>query len=292
MIVFFIMRKSKVLFIGLGRLGFHMSSHLSKNKNIDLYIFNRSKNRLKLWSKNNKSFLYTDNIKEKFDFIITCLKDDVAVHSVLTNKSLILNLTKNTIVIDHSTISLPQVIKLNAYFKKNNVSFYDAPVSGGEEGAKNAVLTSMIGGSKKNFNKVKNIVNPYCNNITHMGSSGSGQLCKFSNQILICGILISISEAIKFNKVNKLDQNKFYDAVLNGAAGSWQFKNRFPTMIKNQFDFGFSTELMAKDLKYIVNHAKKMNVKLNLTTKAFKLYKKLSISKFKNQDTSSILNLI
>jgi len=85
------MRKSKVLFIGLGRLGFHMSSHLSKNKNIDLYIFNRSKNKLKLWSKNNKSFLYSDNIKEKFDFIITCLKDDAAVHSVLTNKSLILN---------------------------------------------------------------------------------------------------------------------------------------------------------------------------------------------------------
>ena len=92
--------------------------------------------------------------------------------------------------------------------------------------------------------------------------------------------------------VNPIDQNKFYNAVLNGAAGSWQFKNRFPTMIKNQFDFGFSTELMAKDLKYILTHAKKMNVELNLTTKAFKLYKKLSISKFKNQDTSSILNLI
>jgi len=286
------MLKSKVLFMGLGRIGFHMSSHLSKCKNIDLFVYNRSKSKLKLWSKKNKSFFYNDKTIEKFDFIITCLKDDAAVNSVLTNKSLILNLSKNTIVIDHSTISIPQVIKLNAYFKKYNVSFYDAPVTGGEEGAKNSVLSSMIGGPKKNLNKVKSIINSYCKNIIHMGSSGSGQLCKFSNQILICGILISISEAIKFNKVNKLDQNKFYNAVLNGAAGSWQLKNRFPTMIKNQFDFGFSTELMAKDLRYIVNHAKKMNVELNLTTKAFKLYKKLSISKFKNQDTSSILNLI
>ena len=286
------MLKSKVLFMGLGRIGFHMSSHLSKCKNIDLFVYNRSNSKLKLWSKKNKSFFYNDKTIEKFDFIITCLKDDAAVNSVLTNKSLILNLSKNTIVIDHSTISIPQVIKLNAYFKKYNVSFYDAPVTGGEEGAKTAVLSSMIGGSKKNFNKVKCIINSYCKNINHMGSSGSGQLCKFSNQILICGILISISEAIKFNKINKLDQNKFYNAVLNGAAGSWQLKNRFPTMIKNQFDFGFSTELMAKDLRYIVNHAKKMNVELNLTTKAFKLYKKLSISKFKNQDTSSILNLI
>lgn len=286
------MQKSNVLFIGLGRLGYHMSSHLSKIENVNLFIHNRTKNKYKSWSKNNKATYFDYDSEFKMDYVITCVKDDRAVNDVLIDKRLIKSLNKKTIIIDHSTISIPQVKKLNNYFLKRNINFYDAPVTGGEEGAKNACLSSMIGGSSNQFVLIKKIISVYCKNIIHMGKSGSGQLSKFSNQILICGILISISEAIKFNKINKLDQNKFYHAVMNGAAGSWQLMNRFPTMVKGEFNFGFSSELMAKDLKYVIAHAKKMKIDLPITKKSLKLYNKLAKSKFKNDDTSSILKLL
>ena len=286
------MQKSNVLFIGLGRLGYQMSSHLSKFENINLFINNRTKSKFKTWSKNNKATYFNYDSELKMDYVITCLKDDGAVNDVLTDKRLIKNLYKKTIIIDHSTISIPQVKKLNNYFLKRNISFYDAPVTGGEEGAKNACLSSMIGGHSNQLGLIKKLISVYCKNIIHMGKPGSGQLSKFSNQILICGILISISESIKFNKINKLDQNKFYHAVMNGAAGSWQLTNRFPTMVKGEFDFGFSSELMAKDLKYIIAHAKKMKIDLPITKKSLKLYNKLAKSKFKNDDTSSILKLL
>ena len=289
---FSIMRKYNILFVGLGRMGFQMSSHLSKLNNINLFLYNRSKNKFKLWSKLNKAIFYNESIVTKFDYVITCLKDDNAVNSILMSSDIIKNCNKKTLIIDHSTISILQVKKLNNYFKKKNILFFDSPVTGGEEGAKNACLSSMIGGNVNKMKNVKTIISAYCNNITYMGKSGSGQLSKFSNQILICGILISISESIKFNKINKIDQSKFYKAVINGAAGSWQLTNRFPTMIKDKFDFGFSSELMAKDLKYVVSHAKKMNINLDITQKALKLYNKLAKSKFKNDDTSSILKLI
>jgi 3-hydroxyisobutyrate dehydrogenase len=286
------MPKFNVLFIGLGRMGYQMSSHLSKIKNINLFIHNRSKKKFNTWSKLNKAIFFNFNLEIKVDYVITCLKDDDAVRTVLMNRSLIKYFHKKILIIDHSTISIPQVKKLNDYFTKKNISFYDAPVTGGEEGAKNRCLSTMIGGSSKRLLDVNKIISSYCKNITFMGNSGSGQLSKFSNQILICGILISISEAIKFNKINKLDQMKFYNAVVNGAGGSWQLTNRFPTMIRGEFDFGFSSELMAKDLKYVIAHAKKMKINLPITKKAFELYKKLAKSNYKNFDTSSILKLI
>ena len=187
--VFSIMQKYNVLFIGLGRMGYHMSSHLSKDKRINLFVYNRSKNKFKSWSKTNTATFFNYNLNIQIDYIITCLKDDAAVKAVLMDKKLIKNFYKKTLIIDHSTISIPQVEKLNKYFTNKNVSFYDAPVTGGEEGAKNASLSSMIGGLGKSFPDIRRIISSYCKNITYMGNTGSGQLSKFSNQILICGIL-------------------------------------------------------------------------------------------------------
>lgn len=287
------MPKFKVLFIGLGRMGSHMAKFLSKDKNIDLYVYNRSNNVTKNWLKKFKSKEFIFNFTEtKFDFVISCLKDDTAINNILLKKTIINNLKKNSFIIDHSTISVPMVIKINKFFSSKKIFFFDSPVTGGEEGAKNGQLSTMVGGNKTKYKNILKVVSNYCKNIIYMGASSNGQLSKYSNQILICGILISISEAIKFNKVNKINQGQFYNAVKNGAAGSWQLTNRFPTMIKNKFNFGFSTELMAKDLKYIISHSKKNNIDLTLTKKALKIYNKLSKSNYKKQDTSSIIKLI
>ena len=122
-----------------------------------------------------------------------------------------------------------------------------------------------------------------------MGDVGSGQLTKFTNQILICGILYSISEAYIFSKKNKLNQKKLYEVIKNGAAGSWQFTNRYKTIVDNKFNFGFSTKLMEKDLRYVLKQSSNNKLNLKLTKSVYNKYKKLQKTKYKNQDTSSLI---
>ena len=282
------MQKFKILFIGLGRMGFPMAGHLSKKSNIDLYVLNRTKSKEVDWLKKFRGSSYRAYNNLKFDFIITCLKDDESLKKMLKFISQNENYKKNTILIDHSTISLDLVYLISDLFKKK-LSFLDSPVTGGEEGAINGKLSVMIGGNLSSFQKSKKIISTYSKNCTYMGKLGSGQLAKFTNQILICGILYSISEALVFGKKNKINLSRLYDAIKDGAAGSWQFSNRFPTIIKNKFNFGFSTELMAKDLKYILKQSTENKINLKLTREVYLKYKKLSNSKFKKSDTSSLI---
>ena len=279
----------KILFVGLGKMGFHMAGYLSKNKNFKLFVFNRTKSVEHKWKKKFIAESYNFKNDIKFDFIISCLKDDNAVNTFFNKFVKTSNFHKNSIIIDHSTISLRQIDLLSRSFKQRKIRFLDAPITGGEEGAKKGSLSVMVGGSKSNFNKSKSIISSYSKSITHMGKLGSGQLTKFTNQILICGILYSISEAYLFSKKNNLDQKKIFNAIKNGAANSWQFTNRYPTLIKNKFNFGFSTELMTKDLKYVLQQAKKSNLNLNLTKSVFKKYKSLQNTIYKKYDTSSLV---
>jgi len=268
-----------------------MSAHLSKSKNIELFVFNRSKKKEKDWLKvyKAKKFDFKNSINLKFDIIITCLKDDHSINQVTNNLLKSSCFHKNTIFIDHSTISLSQVEKLNKLLIKNKIKFLDAPVTGGEEGAKNGKLSVMIGGNPSKFKLALPIIKTYSKSVVHMGDTGSGQLAKFTNQILICGILYSISEAFIFSKHHKIDQSKLYDVIKNGAAGSWQFSNRYMTLIKNKFNFGFSTELMEKDLRYVLKQSKKSKLNLKLTKEVHQKYKKLINTKYRIQDTSSLV---
>ena len=279
----------KILFVGLGKMGFHMAAYLSKNKNFKLFVFNRTKSVEHKWKKKFIAESYNFKNDIKFDFIISCLKDDHAVNSFFNKFVKSSNFHKNSIIIDHSTISLRQIDLLSRSFKQTKVKFIDAPITGGEEGAKKGSLSVMVGGTELNFNKSKSIISSYSKSITHMGKLGSGQLTKFTNQILICGILYSISEAYLFSKKNNLDQKKIFNAIKNGAANSWQFTNRYPTLTKNKFNFGFSTELMTKDLKYVLQQAKKSKLNLNLTKSVFKKYKSLQNTIYKKYDTSSLV---
>ena len=285
------MQKYKVLFIGLGRMGFHISAHLSKSKNIELSIYNRTKKKENSWLKKYKAkkFSFKNSLNPKFDLIITCLKDDYSINQVTKDILKSLCFHKKTIFIDHSTISLSQVDKLNKLLNESQIKFLDAPVTGGEEGAKNGKLSVMIGGNITKFKLALPIIKTYSKSVIHMGNTGSGQLTKFTNQILICGILYSISEAFIFSKHHKINQNKLYDVIKNGAAGSWQFSNRYMTLIKNKFNFGFSTELMEKDLRYVLKQSKKSKLNLKLTKEVHQKYKKLINSKYRIQDTSSLV---
>ena len=278
-----------ILFVGLGKMGFHMAGYLSKNKNFKLFVFNRTKSVEHKWKKKFIAESYNFKNDIKFDFIISCLKDDNAVNTFFNKFVKTTNFHKNSIIIDHSTISLRQIDLLSRSFKQRKVNFLDAPITGGEEGAKKGSLSVMVGGTEPIFNKSKTIISSYSKSITHMGKLGSGQLTKFTNQILICGILYSISEAYLFSKKNNLDQKKIFNAIKNGAANSWQFTNRYPTLTKNKFNFGFSTELMTKDLKYVLQQADKSKLNLKLTKSVFKKYKSLQNTIYKKYDTSSLV---
>mgnify|MGYP001293527000 FL=1 len=283
------MQKYKILFIGLGTMGSNMATFLAKSKKYDLHIYNRTKKIQQKWLNKNFARAYNFDSDIKFNFIITCVKDDTAIDQVLEKIIKKKCFNKSSILVDHSTISFDQVSKIKRIVKSKKFKFADAPITGGEEGAKKGTLSVMVGSSDNTFFKIKKIINHYSKSIVHMGNVGSGQLTKFTNQILICGILYSISEAYIFSKKNKLNQKKLYEVIKNGAAGSWQFTNRYKTIVDNKFNFGFSTKLMEKDLRYVLKQSNNNQLNLKLTKSVYSKYKKLQKTKFKNQDTSSLI---
>lgn len=276
-------------------MGYPMAGHLSKTKDIDLFVFNRTIKTTKNWLNQYKGNYYNPNelLNIKFDGLITCLKDDAAILEILINQNLVSTLKKNSFIIDHSTTSLDLIQKIssNQAVIANKISFFDSPVSGGEAGAINGSLSVMFGGPFKKINTIKKLMNAYASSIVHIGPSGHGQLTKMINQLCIAGIIQGLSEGIILGKSSKLNMDKVFTAISNGAAQSWQMDNRFKTMIENRFDFGFAVDLMIKDLKIAINHAKKNHLELEISKNVLKKYKKLSSKNMGNLDTSSLIKL-
>ena len=216
--------------------------------------------------------------KIKFDGLIVCLKDDASIINVLVNQKLIRYLKHNTFILDHSTTSLQLIDLINSdkHIIKNNISYYDAPVSGGEVGAINGVLSIMIGGPNNKIPFLKKIMSAYSKSIVHIGPSGHGQLTKMVNQICIAGLIQALSEGILLGKSLNLNMKKVFEAISKGAAQSWQMDNRFETMTNEQFDFGFAVDLMIKDLKIALKESKDNNLNLKTSNQVLKQYKKLS----------------
>ena len=289
------MKNKNILFIGLGTMGYHMAGHLSTNKKINAFVWNRSINKINKWLRNYDGKKLDNHLHNNFfDAFILCLKDDNSIYDVLVKNKFIKYLKPNSIIIDHSTISL-EIIKTiteNNSFQHKNIKYIDAPVSGGEQGAIDGKLSTMIGGNNININYISNLISAYCKNITHIGKSGHGQLAKMVNQIAISGVLFGLSEAITFGKSSKLNMNKVFEAISSGAAQSWQLDNRFQTMNTNKFNFGFAVDLMIKDLKIAIKESEKSGNNYFLTKNVLNKYKKLSKQGNGRLDTSSLIKAI
>ncbi len=282
----------KIVFIGLGRMGFPMAGHLA-TAGCDITVFNRSVNKSQLWtSKFNKPHSETlADLPEEIDIVITCLKDDKSILNILTDDGLVDKINPGGFVIDHSTTSVELVREIYSLYNSKSISFYDSPVSGGELGAINGQLSIMVGGDDPNLQQIKSIITHYSKVIEYIGLSGSGQLTKMINQICITGVIKSLSEAINFAKAQEgLDLNKVFNAISSGAAQSWQLDNRFHTMVKGEFDFGFGVDLMIKDLKIAINQANNNGVSLETVQSILDEYIVLSEKGGGNQDTSSLIN--
>ena len=276
-----------ILFIGIGNMGFPMAGYLSQKHKVT--IFNRSKEKQKRWITEYKGEILGDlkSINKDYDFIISCVGNDSDLEEIINHS--FDNLQKESVFIDHSTVSPETVIKLAKRLNGKSVYLLDAPVSGGQAGAENGALSIMVGGDLDAFKKSKPVMDLYGKKVEYMGDTGSGQQTKIINQICIGGLIQSLSEAIYFMKHTNLDPSKVLDVISSGAAQSWQMENRFKTMTEDKFDFGFAVDLMRKDLSIAFRESEKYGIDLEITKIIDTFYEDLQKQGHNNLDTSSLI---
>ena len=223
-----------------------------------------------------------------------CVGNDNDVDEVVRGKNGIMeSIPEGSIIVDHTTASAKIAVDLYEFCKETkNVSFMDAPVSGGQAGAENGQLTVMLGGDEDIYKKVKPLIDSYSKNSTLIGKSGSGQLAKMVNQICIAGLLQGLSEAINFGQKVNLDIEKVIGVIKDGAASSWQMQNRYKTMSKDEFDFGFAVEWMRKDLKICLEQANEVGARLPITAIIDQFYSNILDIGGRRWDTSSLIKLL
>lgn len=283
--------------VGIGVMGFHIASHIIKKKK--LHILDRNSKKTKVFIKkfkNNKNLIThkkLDDLSYNCSFIITCVGDDNDLNDIFLKKNGIINgINDYSTIVDHTTASPTITRKLYNKLLKKNCSFFDAPMSGGEIGAKKGILSLMIGGDKLKFNKLKNVLNLYSKSLVYMGESGSGQLTKMVNQICVASVIQGLAEALNFAKKKRLNVDNLVEVIKNGAAQSWQLENRAKTMWNNKFNFGFMNKLMLKDLNLIFEENKTSKYKLPITNIIKKNYAELVKMGFSEEDTSNLIRLL
>jgi len=288
------MKIKKVSFIGLGVMGYPMAGHLKKN-NLEVTVFNRTESKSKKWLEefNGEKANSPGEAAKNAEIVFICVGRDEDLCEVMEGSDGILkNARANTIIVDHTTASAKIAREFNKKAKELDLSFLDAPVSGGQAGAENGKLSIMIGGEKEIFMVVEPILQSYGKTIELIGESGSGQLAKMINQICIAGLVQSLSEALAFGKKSKVDMEKVLKVISKGAAQSWQMENRYRTMLDGKFDYGFAVDWMRKDLSICFNEAKKNGASLPISEIVDKYYEEVQKQGGNRLDTSSLMTLV
>jgi 3-hydroxyisobutyrate dehydrogenase-like beta-hydroxyacid dehydrogenase len=283
---------AKVAFIGLGVMGFPMAGHLKTKGGHDVTVYNRTTAKAQTWvEKFGGAYGKTPaEAAQDADFVFTCVGNDDDLRSVTTGAGGVLESMKpGAILIDNTTASAEVARELDAAARNKGVSFIDAPVSGGQAGAENGVLTVMCGGEEEVFAKAKPVIDAYARMVGLMGPAGAGQLTKMINQICIAGLVQGLAEGIHFGKKAGLDIEKVVEVISKGAAGSWQMENRHKTMAKGEYEFGFAVDWMRKDLGIVLNEAKRNGATLPVTALVDQFYGEVQKLGGNRWDTSSLL---
>ncbi|WED23571.1 NAD(P)-dependent oxidoreductase [Vibrio sp. JC009] len=284
----------KVSFVGLGVMGYPMAGHLQK-AGFDVTVYNRTQAKAEQWVQEyggNMAETVPECVQEA-DIVLTCVGNDDDVRSVTTGPAGALTAMKpGSILIDHTTTSAKLAEELQQACLNREVRFMDAPVSGGQAGAENGVLTIMCGGDDFDFELMQDVFNCYGRSSVLMGRVGQGQRAKMVNQICIAGVLTGLSEGLILAEKSGLDISTLVDCLKNGAAGSWQMENRAVTMSEDKYDFGFAIDWMIKDLGFCLDEAERQSVRLPLTEKTAQSYKELSAEGLGRMDTSVLMKAI
>jgi len=278
----------KVSFLGLGVMGYPMAGHLA-NAGMQVTVYNRTTEKAKKWLAQ-----YTGNAVSSpeeacanADIVLMCVGDDNDVREIATRA--LSKMKAGAILVDHTTASADVARELEQLCNAKQVSFLDAPVSGGQAGAENGQLTIMVGGEEETFERAQPVLDIYARHSQLLGKCGSGQLAKMMNQICIAGVVQGLAEALHFGQKAGLDCHAVVDVISKGAAQSWQMENRASTMLENSFDFGFAVDWMRKDLNIALNEARKNGSTLALTALVDQYYADVQKLGGGRWDTSSLL---
>ncbi len=281
----------KAAFIGLGVMGYPMAGYLVK-AGYDVTVYNRTTAKAEKWAAEyGGSFETTPRAAaEGADFVMACVGNDDDLRSVVLGEDgVFAGMASGSLFIDHTTASSEVARELGAIAKDKGIGFVDAPVSGGQAGAENGVLTVMCGGSEDDFACAATPIDAYSQSCKLMGDVGAGQLAKMVNQICITGVLQGLSEGIHFGQKAGLDVEKVIDVISKGAAQSWQMENRSKTMIEGKFDYGFAVDWMRKDLGICLSTADQIGASLPNTALVDQYYKDVQNMGGNRNDTSSLI---
>ncbi len=283
-----------VSFIGLGVMGYPMAGHL-QNKGYNVTVYNRTTTKAEKWVEEYKGSMAKTpgEASDNSEIVFMCVGRDEDIIEVMEGGDGILSkVTEGSIIVDHTTASAEIARNYYQKLKDKKLSFLDAPVSGGQAGAENGVLSIMIGGDEKDYNTVKPVLTSYGKAVELIGPSGSGQIAKMINQICIAGLVQGLSEAMAFGKKSNVDMEKVLSVISKGAAQSWQMENRYRTMLDGKFDYGFAVDWMRKDLSICFNEADKNGANLPITKIVDKYYEEVQKNGGNRFDTSSLMTLV
>lgn len=285
---------AKCAFIGLGVMGYPMAGHLQKAGH-EVTVYNRTTAKAEKWVSEygGASAATPAEAAKGAEFVFCCVGNDDDLRSVTTgDDGMLATMDSGTVLIDNTTASADVAREIYAHAKDKGISFIDAPVSGGQAGAENGVLTVMCGGDQDAFDRAAPVIDAFSKSCKLMGESGSGQLTKMVNQICIAGLVQGLSEGVNFGVKAGLDMSKVLDVISKGAAGSWQMENRGSTMVKNEFDFGFAVDWMRKDLGICLEESKRNGARLPVTALVDQFYAQVQERGGNRWDTSSLIDLL
>ena len=281
----------RVAFLGLGVMGYPMAGHLARAGH-QVTVYNRTAAKAAAWvaEYGGSSAATPAQAAQGADIVFACVGNDEDLRSVTVGEQgAFVGMKTGAIFVDHTTASASGARELYAAAQTLGLHFVDAPVSGGQAGAVNGVLTVMCGGDQPAFDAMKPVAMAYSKAVTLVGASGAGQLAKMVNQTAIAGLVQGLSEAIAFGMRAGLDMKLVLDVIGKGAAQSWQMDNRGKTMVDGKFDFGFAVDWMRKDLGLVLDEAKRNGAKLPVTALVDQFYADVQTAGGNRWDTSSLI---
>ena len=283
---------SKVAFIGLGVMGYPMAGHVKLRGGHDVVVFNRTRAKAEAWAEQYGGGIAATPAAaaDGADFVFTCVGNDEHLRDItLGEDGAFFALKPGSIAIDNTTASAKIARELHAFANERGAGFLDAPVSGGQSGAKSGALTVMVGGDEGDFAIAEPVIGAYAKTVNLIGPSGSGQLTKMVNQICIAGLIEGLAEALHFATRAGLDVPKVIETISKGAAQSWQMENRWQTMIEGKFDFGFAVDWVRKDFGLAFDEASRNGASLPVTELVDRFYAEVQAMGGSRWDTSSLI---
>ena len=289
----------RVAFLGLGVMGYPMAGHLARAGH-QVSVYNRTTSKSVAWcgeytsagcQKDALTFAETPRqAVQGVELVFCCVGNDDDLRSVVLGPDgAFAGMPSGAVLVDHTTASANLARELHAKARELGLNFVDAPVSGGQAGAQNGLLTVMCGGDQAAFDAARPVAMAFAKAFTLLGESGAGQLAKMVNQICIAGLVQGLAEAIAFGDRAGLDMNQVLEVIGKGAAQSWQMDNRGKTMVTDQFDFGFAVDWMRKDLGLVLDEARRNGAKLPVTALVDQFYADVQQMGGRRWDTSSLI---